>query len=204
MNQIGNPSLFVANTVGHSEAEAIASMQVMTPGSAILLAALGAASRMGVTQDEIGQIIQFLSQPSWEPSTSLIDEAVHELVKEQHLTGQPPLRGEPRFVPTASGLSSFRRLMLTRIGHVPSPFGQACLRIKLAFIDLLAPNDRSQLLEIVARNFERELIQRRNRRPPFQIGLFGQSWRDQETEHLRRDLVQMRTYAYAPIYEDLL
>ncbi|MDK9722157.1 MAG: hypothetical protein OEL53_13350 [Rhodospirillales bacterium] len=204
MNQISNPRIFVANAVGLSEPEAAAKTQEMTPRGAIWLAALGAASRMGVTQDEIGQIVQFLSQPSWGPSTSLIDEAVHDLVQESHLIGQPPLQGEPRFVPTVSGSSSFRRLMLTRIGHVPSPFGQACLRVKLAFIDLLAPSDRSQLLEIVARNYERELILRRNRRPPFQIGLFGQSWRDLETEHLRRDLVQMRTYAYAPIYEDMV
>lgn len=203
MNQISNPSLFVANTVGHSEAEAIASMQVMTPGSAIRLAALGAAARLGVTQDEISRVVQFLSQPSWEPSTSLVDEAVYDLVGESHLIGQPPLQGEPRFVPTSAGSSAFRRLMMTKIGNLPSPFGQACLRIKLAFIDLLPSCDRSQLLEIVARNYERELIVRRNRRPPFQVGLFGQSWRDREMEHLRRDLVQMRTYAYTPIDGDL-
>lgn len=204
MNQISNPGRVLADMVGLSEPEAATKTQEMTPRGAIWLAALGAATRLGVTQDEIGQIVQFLSQPSWEPSTSLVGEAVYDLVAESHLISQPPLRGEPRFVPSATGSSSFRRLMLTKIGNVPSPFGQACLRIKLAFIDLLPSCDRARLLEIIARNYERELIVRRNRRPPFQIGLFGQSWRDQETEHLRRDLVQMRTFAYTPVNEDLI
>ena len=197
MNQVTDPyrlaeeSLFLSRPGdGSPEPE-------MTARGAIWLAVLGTASRTGVTQDEICRVAQHLAQPSWEPSNSLIDEAVYDLVSEENLTASPPLTGEPRFVPTAKGASNFRRLMTTRIGHVQSPFGQACLRFKLAFLDLLPSRDRSVLLEKIARHYERELIVRRNRRQPFQTGLFGQSWQDQATESMRRDLVLLRTFAYS-------
>ena len=63
MNQISNPRFFVANAVAHSEPEAAAKTQELTPQGVLWLAALGAASRMGVTQDENSRIVQFFSQP---------------------------------------------------------------------------------------------------------------------------------------------
>lgn len=197
MNQITPHSeTFQPDLEAMSGTHGATAVRELTPRGAIWLCALGAAARTGITQDGIGQTIAYLSQPSWEPSGDLIGQVVYDLVGEAHLTPQAPLSGEPRFVTTGRGRGAFMRLMMSRIGYTLSPFGQACLRFKLAFLDMLEAPLRSQLLELMARTYERELILRRNRGKPDSVGLFGESWRDSENEHLRRHLVQLRGYVY--------
>lgn len=169
---------------------------VMSGRDAIGLALLGAARRKPATQDELQEVLLLLAWPSWSPSSALIDEVCYDLVEGGYLKAALP-PGLPRFDPSVKGFALFGALMLKRASPYLSPFGQTCIRLKLAFIDMLPEQRRRTLLESIAQASERELILRRRQDRPDVAGWLGQSWMNSEADQIRRQLVGLRSSVYA-------
>lgn len=170
--------------------------QGMSARDAIGLCVLGASRRKAGAQEDLTETVAYLSWPTWSPSPALIDQVHYDLVEGGYLRPALPT-GVPCFEPSVKGVALFGVLMLKRVAPVLSPFGQTCVRVKTAFIDLLPEQRRRALLENIAKGYEREQILRRQQGRKDVAGWLGQSWMNSEADHIRRQLVGLRSSVYA-------
>lgn len=161
----------------------------------IWLAALGTVARGPATLDDICHAIDVITAGQWLPIGELVTASVEEMVRGGHLT----IPGQT--TPLCLGLGVRGRetlslLLAQPIGRPASVFGQVGLRMKLAFLDLVEPDERRSHLDAMITAHADELTMRQSPcdRCPAR-GSFGELWRSHDMERLRRDLALLRSMA---------
>ncbi|MBR9972141.1 hypothetical protein [Magnetospirillum sulfuroxidans] len=164
------------------------SSRPMGPGDFIWLAALGSASRGATTAAAICACIDTIAAGQWSPSAQLVCDCLDEMARARHLSfchdGNYNL-----FTITPQGSGILAMMLALPIERPTTPLGQVGTRLKLAFLDLAAADERRlHLTDLIAAHQE-EL----DRRPDscadcHAPGCFGRMWSTHHTETLRRDL----------------
>ncbi|CAA7613719.1 hypothetical protein [Magnetospirillum sp. SS-4] len=167
--------------------------RLMTPSDYIWLAALGCAERGPITIEDVGLAVEALAGPLWSPTGQVVFDTVEALVEHGHLSCPP---GEEKLSLTGSGR---RRLLDLLTQPVPAPlsaFGQAGLRLKLAFLDVLPPILRRHQINGIIHAYECEMAARASRCAawPFN-GPLGRKWLDHHMDGLEDGLALLRRMA---------
>lgn len=164
----------------------------MGPKDLIRLAALGTAAREPATIDTIGLAIDDIADQLWSPVGDVIASTMEELLKDGALH---PLPGH-LYETTESGHELLAVLFGRPVGRPGCLLGQVGFHLKLAFIDLAAPDVRHHTLTETIHAYESEIIacEKRCRHCSLR-GAFGRLWQDHEAKRLRRDLSLLHTMA---------
>ncbi len=164
------------------------------------LAALGNASRMAVTIDDVWVSIEDIAGDLWTPASSVLGDGVSALLDEKALqiVGMTP-SAEPLLAITETGRGHLTSLLSRPLGRAGCPLSQIGLRLKMAFLDLLPAHQRHLPLSSAIQACEGALAEQERRCAlcPAQ-GRFGRMWQDHETDRLRRDLSTLRDLAAHP------
>ncbi len=159
----------------------------MGPKDFIRLAALGTAARQPATVDAICLAIDDIVDQLWMPVGDVVASTIEEMLKDGTLR---PLsdRGDLYEI-TASGHEILGMMFVRPVGRPGCLLGQVGFRLKLAFIDLAAPEVRRHYLTDTIRAYEGEIAACEKRCRHCSIrGTFGRLWQNHETDRLRRDL----------------
>lgn len=166
----------------------IGSSRPMGPGDFIWLAALGCASRGPTTAQAVCSCIDHVAAGQWAPSPQLVCDCLDEMARAHHLRYAHDGRYD-LFTSTTQGLGILRMMLSLPIDRPTAPLGQVGLRLKLAFLDLATPEDRSQHLRDLIEAHREELARRPAPCHSCQSpGCFGRMWGEHHTQALRRDL----------------
>lgn len=160
----------------------------------IWLATLGTATRQAATLEDICHAIDVITLGQWLPVGELVTASVDEMMRGGHL--QPGAGGKARLRPTPRGRETLSMLLAQPIARPASVFGQVGLRMKLAFLDLVAADERRAHLDGLVGQFEEELLRRRSGEDCCPArGSFGDLWRRHDIERLDRDISLLRNMA---------
>lgn len=182
---------------GFFQGYASVSGQVLQARDLLRLAALGGASRMAVTADDIWVSIEDMVGDLWLPAGSVLADAICTLLEEGALhSGTTTVHSEPLLTITDSGRNLLASLLSRPIGRSGCPLSRTSLRLKIAYLDLLPAPQRQLPLTSAIASCEEALAEQERRTTlcPAQ-GRFGRMWQDHEIDRLRRDLTSLRALA---------
>lgn len=170
----------------------IGSGRPLGPGDLIWLAALGSATRSASSAESVCHCIETVAAGLWSPSPQLVCDCLDEMARARHLrffrNGRQDLFA---VTPQGRGILS---LMLGQPMERPSTtLGQVALRLKLAFLDLASPDDRTLHLTDMIAAHEAELASRPTACGACHApGCFGRMWSEHHTDTLRREINLLR------------
>jgi len=179
--------------IGHVDMTAL-SKREMGARDFIWLAALGSSARGPATLEDICHAIDVITLGQWLPVGELVMASVDEMSRGGHL--QPAPGPEQRLRPTRRGRETLSMLLAQPLARPASVFGQVGLRMKLAFLDLVAAEERRAVLDTLIAQFEDELARRQRGEDACPArGSFGDLWRGHDVERIRRDIALLRSMA---------
>lgn len=159
----------------------------------ICLAALGTARRGAATRDDVCMAIDDIAGHLWTPVVEVVVGCIEDLLQGGALAAYG---AGDRFITTGRGEEALSLLLALPIAHPACPLAQVALRLKLAFVDLVAPELRRRCMEQAAAAYQRALDgQARACGGCGAQGLFGRLWRDRDGERMERELATLRTIA---------
>lgn len=175
----------------HSRPAAIVftgSSRPMGPGDFIWLTALGSAARGATTAEAVCACIDTVASGQWAPSPQLICDCLDEMARARHLDFSHDGRYS-LFTITPQGRGILAMMLALPVDRPTTPLGQVGLRLKLAFLDLAAEEERVSHLNDLIDIHARELAGRPQTCAACNApGCFGRMWSDHHTDSLRRDL----------------
>lgn len=160
----------------------------------VWLAALGLAARGPMPAHRVRRILDELAAGLFSPLSELPAKCLDAMLVGGHLAEVPDRTdGGQRLALTPSGHHTLVYLLGRSIARPSTPMGHVGMRLKLAFLDLLAAPDRRRVLETLVETCETELGGRDGMSIASpELGRFGRLWFEHETEGLRRDINQLR------------
>lgn len=151
----------------------------------IWIAALGIASRRDLPADQLPGHLTTLTGGGFRPAAEVVDICLEEMVAGGHLLST--VQGRLRTAPTG-------RQTLTHLLTMPAGGGMSdtARRIKLAFLDLVGPGERLDILEALIQ--ELETAAKALSAPSWSTGrgCYGIAWQAHEMGKLDADLKFLR------------
>ncbi len=156
----------------------------------IWLAVLGLAARRSVDLHDLPRSLAMLTGQSFQPTSEVISSCVEEMLAGGHV----------RLVDDATlTLQTTRAGCETLIRLVAQPAGDGVVgigrRVKLAFLDLLPPGDRLEVLETMIQDLEITVSDLEAQGWRCGRGCYGLAWQAHESAKLRADLAFLRMLA---------
>ncbi|CAA7614583.1 conserved hypothetical protein [Candidatus Terasakiella magnetica] len=167
----------------------------LTSGNYLHLVLLGTTSRGPISIDQAYEAATILAAPLWTPTHSLVIDTLQDLCEQDLLAvDEPPISLRI----TASGRRRLSEILSMGIPSPHTPFGQAGIRLKLAFLDHLPPDLRRRQLDGLIQAYECEIAARTSRCRAWHLsGDFGRAWLDQHIEGLEEGLTVLRRLSVA-------